>query len=386
MKNYFASINWRYLLFISLFLLICLEIFGRVYLSLVLKKSSKPKFQFDSYRLYSHIPNFKEGDGKKDWIVINGQGFRRESEVTKAKPTNTFRVFLMGGSAAHGISSAPPYPLVHIYMNETVDFYLEQKLKAKYPGKKIEIINAAVTGYQVFQHTAYLLSELLNYEPDLVVFLDGANDHYFNNPDFEYMGSNRYQFWKPRLQEPSLGGWFTYGWLWLSKYSGFARGVYSWKLNNDAGSYDKLPITSSKEYASTEQLIEGHKIASHKNFLRAIETNLMLLKANQVDAIVCLQPMLVLRNTNVLSPSEKSFVHQDENAKLLYPYVVKYLSELTTKYNAPFVDLNPEFNKDSYAKKQLLIDYCHFSPLGGEVIANTLMPTIDSIFVKSTSN
>jgi len=222
MKKFFASLNWKYITFITVFLIICLELFGRVYLSFVLKKSSKPKFQFDSYRIYSHIPNFKEGDGKKDWILINGQGFRRSTEVSKVKPAGTFRVFFMGGSAAHGISSAPPYPLVHIYMNETVDYYLEQKLKALHPGKKIEVINAAVTGYQVFQHTAYLLSELLNYSPDLVVFMDGANDHYFTNPEFDYMGSNRYQFWKPRLQQPSIGGWFTYGWLWLSKYSGFA--------------------------------------------------------------------------------------------------------------------------------------------------------------------
>jgi lysophospholipase L1-like esterase len=352
----------------------------------VLKKSNKPKFQFDSYRLYAHIPNFREGDGKKDWIQINGQGFRRSTEVTKTKDESTFRVFLMGGSAAHGISSAPPYPLVHIYMNETVDFYLEQKLKAKYPGKKIEIINAAVTGYQVFQHSAYILSELLDYNPDLFIFLDGANDHYFNNPDFEYMGSNRYQFWKPRLQEPSIGGWFTYGWLWLSKYSGFARGVYSWKLNNDAISYDKLPVTSSKAYATDAEMVKGHERTARKNFLRAIETNLQILHANNIDAIICLQPMLVLRNKNNLSETEKSFVHTDKNAHLLYPNVVRYLTELTTKYKVLFVDLNPEFNKEIHSKKQLLIDYCHFSPLGGEVIANTLIPTIDSIFVNSKTN
>lgn len=319
MKKFFASINWKYTAFITVFLIICLELFGRVYLSFVLKKSSKPKFQFDSYRIYSHIPNFKEGDGKKDWILINGQGFRRSSEVNKVKPAGTFRVFFLGGSAAHGISSAPPYPLVHIYMNETVDYYLEQKLKALHPGKKIEVINAAVTGYQVFQHTAYLLSELLNYSPDLVVFMDGANDHYFTNPEFDYMGSNRYQFWKPRLQQPSMGGWFTYGWLWLSKYSGFARGVYSWMLNNDAGSYDKLSIRSGKDFTSDSELLSAHKKTAHQDFLRAVEANLLILKANGVQSIVSLQPMLVLRNTTNLSPAEKAFLHKDETIKKLYP-------------------------------------------------------------------
>lgn len=86
MKNFFSKINWKYVLFISIFLIICLEIFGRVYLTVILKKSTKPKFQFDSFRIYSHIPGFREGDGMKDWIVINGQGFRRNEEVKKVKP------------------------------------------------------------------------------------------------------------------------------------------------------------------------------------------------------------------------------------------------------------------------------------------------------------
>lgn len=383
MKKFFSSINWKYLVFITLFLIVCLEIFGRVYLSFVLKKSSKPKFQFDSYRIYSHIPGFREGDGKKDWILINGQGFRRSSEVSKSKSPDTYRIFFLGGSAAHGISSAPPYPLVHIYMNETVDYYLEQKLKAAHPDKKIEVINAAVTGYQVFQHTAYILSELLDYQPDMVVFMDGANDHYFNNPEFDYMGSNRYQFWKPRLQQPTLGGWFTYGWLWLSKYSGFARGVYSWKLNDDASSYDKLLVKSGNVYANDSALIKAHALTAQKDFLRAVETNLLILKANHIETVVSLQPMLVLRNKNLLSPIESKFLHKDLNTQVLYPYVKKYLTDLTGKYSVSFVDLNPAFNRENFKQKQLFIDYCHLSPLGGELIAQSLFPTIDSIFVKS---
>ena len=35
----------------------------------------------------------------------------------------------------------------------------------------------------------------------MVIFFDGANDHYNNNPDFDYYGENRYQYWKNRLQK-----------------------------------------------------------------------------------------------------------------------------------------------------------------------------------------
>ncbi len=377
MKKVLAKIDWKYSLYVFITIIVCLEIFGRLYLTVVLRKSTNPKFQFDSYRIYSHIPNFNEGDGKKDWIKINGQGFRRNSDVSKIKNRNTFRVFLMGGSAAHGISTAAPYPLVHIYMDETIDYYLEQNLKSKYPGKNFEVINAAVTGYQVFQHTPYILSELLDYQPDLFIFMDGANDHFINNPKFDYFGENRYQFWKPRLQTPSLGGLVDYSFLWMSKHSGFARGYYSWRMNRDAKSKEN---TISKDYSDNNLRIEGHKAVAKNTFLRSIETNISILQANSVDVIICLQPMLVLRKESLLSKVEREFLNTDENTKTLYPAVTSELSQLSSKYNVPFIDMNLEYNLDAYSQKQLLVDYCHLSPLGAKVIANRLLPEVDGIF------
>ncbi|MBK7086803.1 MAG: hypothetical protein IPH53_20020 [Flavobacteriales bacterium] len=101
-------------------------------------------------------------------------------------------------------SVALPYPIEHVHMDGTVDAHLERMLKTSMPGQRVEVINAAVTGYHVFQHTEYLMSELLAYDPDMVIFFDGANYHYTNNPDYRYMTDLRHQFWKPLLQEPSL--------------------------------------------------------------------------------------------------------------------------------------------------------------------------------------
>lgn len=380
--KWFTRSRLYYLLFLFIFTLIALEIFGRIYLNTILKKSTDPKFRFNSYRIYEHVPGFHEGDGKKDWIVINNQGFRRSTDVSKIKPVNTFRAFLMGASAAHGISTAAPYPLVHIYMDQTIDHYLEENLKKLHPGKNIEIINAAVTGYQVFQHTPYLLSEILDYHPDLVIFFDGANDHYFNNPDFDYWGENRYQYWKSRLQHPSVSGCFNYFTLWLSKYSGFARGYYAWSLNNDAVKHDKKIIDPYKDNASGDVAIANHKQLAKRAFLRAIEANINILQTNQVQTIICLQPMLVLRDTINLSPAEKSFLNKDPNTQLLYPVVVQELNELTSKYRVPFIDMNPAFNDPKYKGQQLLIDYCHLSPSGGEAAANQMLQAVDSLVTK----
>src|SRR4029434_2947591 len=98
-----------------------------------------------------------------------GQGFRRRSEVEKKKPAGVYRIFLLGGSAAHGVSSAPPFPVRHLSDTETIDAALERELNTNNDTLRFEVINAAVTGYQLFQHTAYLQSELLDYDPDMVI-------------------------------------------------------------------------------------------------------------------------------------------------------------------------------------------------------------------------
>jgi lysophospholipase L1-like esterase len=376
MKKILTRKNLYYFLYLFVFTLITLEIFGRVYYSKVLQKSSEHMFRFNSYRIYEHVPGFHEGDGKKDWIIINRQGFRRAADVTKEKQQDTFRVFLMGGSAAHGQGN----PLVHIYQDQTIDAYLERKLKQLHPDHNIEIINAAVRGYQVFQHTTYILSELLDYHPDMIIFFDGVNDHYFDNPHFDYWGDNPYQFWKSRLQTPSVGGWFDYFFLWLSRFSGFAKGYCMWRLHNDATRPDIIPII---KYSDPDSAIAAHKIIARKSFLRAIETNINILKTNNIQPVICLQPMLALRISSMYSIQEKSFdqtgTNSGKNYQILYPTVVQELTDLTGRYQVPFINMVIPFNDPAYKGKQLFIDYCHLTPLGGEVVADNLLQAVDSV-------
>lgn len=379
-----------YLLFIIVFSITCLELAGRFYITQILKKSVNQKFRFNSYRIYEHTPNFREGDGVKDWIAINGQGFRRSTEVTKTKPANTKRVFLMGASAAHGISSGPPYPVVHIYQDETIDYYLETLLKKESPSVNFEVINVAVTGYQVFQHTAYIISELLDYQPDLMIFFDGSNDHFFNNPNYDYFKGNQYQFWKTRLQEPSAKGFFDYAFLWLSRYSAFARGFYSWRLNNDAQQYYFTKEPATKSYKTDRESIMKHKITATKSFQRSIQNNLLLLKENRINSILCMQPLLVLRDS-LNSPEKENYLRKyrdDKMYKVLYPSAIDILNGISRKYNVKFIDFNPIYNETRYRGQQLFIDYCHLSAFGNKVIAENLHSIVKELLIqqKQTEN
>ncbi len=375
--------NLLYALYVFVLLVIGLEVFGRIYLTCILKKSVNPKFTFDYFRVYKHRPGFTEGDKNGNWIVINKQGFRRNTDVSKIKPANTFRIFLMGGSAAHGISSSPPNPIINIYLNQTIDAYLEVLLKKKYPDKNFEVINAAVTGYQCFQHTAYLLGEIIDYHPDMVFFLDGINDHFIDNVNYDYYSDNRYLFWRSRLEDPSISGMKDYFMLWLSKYSAFARGYYAWKLTSDA--YDKkIAYPENMTFADDSERIKAQSIAAQKGYLRAVETNIQILKANNIIPVVTLQPIEILRSPELLSPEENNYLDKSlERIKPVYPVVVDQLKNITSKYQVTFEDFNPAFSNTEYAHQQLFLDYCHLTPLGGELVAKTIFPVVDSLYNES---
>ncbi len=98
-----------------------------------------------------------------------------------------------------------------------------------------------------------------------------------------------------------------------------------------------------------------------------------------VHTLVILQPLLRLRNDEFRNPVEKSFFIQNRAINILYPYVVEDLKRVTSKFNIPFVDMNPPFNNDTLKSKQLFIDYVHLTPLGGEVVANQIFPVVDSM-------
>lgn len=84
------------------------------------------------------------------------------------KPEGTFRVFLVGASAAKGSPYMPPF---------TAACLLERMLGDVWPDRKVEVINlgtTAVASYPVLG----MMTEALEYEPDLVVVYAGNNEYY----------------------------------------------------------------------------------------------------------------------------------------------------------------------------------------------------------------
>jgi hypothetical protein len=179
-----ARVEFRhYVLFQALFTLtFVVFVFGGVELVARVRqyhrfgpKSLHPLALRDQFTAYRLNPAYGRADRQHD-----AQGFRRDADVSLEKPANTVRIFITGGSTAYGYSTNMPEDTDNrwrlLYNNQTIDYYLEQKLNQAFPSKRWEVINAAAPAYQLSQELAQIESVLLRYRPDCVILLDGYND------------------------------------------------------------------------------------------------------------------------------------------------------------------------------------------------------------------
>ncbi|MEL6442125.1 MAG: SGNH/GDSL hydrolase family protein [Cyanobacteria bacterium J06621_8] len=131
---------------------------------------------------------------------INPQGFREEAPVPLKKPQGEIRIFLLGGSTAFGYGNSGN--------DSTISHHLEQRLQqrlrqqqsspqlyqpdilpadqtkqaaylakpAKIKSGNYRVINAAVPGYASGNELAQVALQILKYQPDLIVILNGYPD------------------------------------------------------------------------------------------------------------------------------------------------------------------------------------------------------------------
>ena len=128
-----------------------------------LSQEEKKQICQDQYNLrkagFDLIPN-----QKLDSININSLGFRGP-EFSPEKPSNTYRIFMVGGSTMFGASSTSD--------KNTIPGVLQQMVDQKF--SFVEIINAGQHGMNSISEFKKF-NEFALYEPDLIIVYDGWND------------------------------------------------------------------------------------------------------------------------------------------------------------------------------------------------------------------
>ncbi len=144
---------------------------------------------------YEFVPN-----QKSDVVEINAQGFRANQSIPPIKPANEVRILIVGGSTAFGTlapdNGATIASLLETQLNQQVKdqqanakkfrpdilpYFADEMEKAlKLPSKiregRYRVINAAVPGYLTSNVQSQIFSQLLDYQPDVLVLIDGYSD------------------------------------------------------------------------------------------------------------------------------------------------------------------------------------------------------------------
>ncbi|BAU14371.1 GDSL-like lipase/acylhydrolase domain protein [Leptolyngbya sp. NIES-3755] len=131
---------------------------------------------------------------------INEQGYRADQPISVTKPKDEVRIFMLGGSAAFGQLSSSNQSTIAAQLEnrlnqqvaaqkatpakfrpDTLPYFADELEKAlKLPPRiretRYRVVNAAVPGYASGNELAKLAFEVLPYQPDAIVLMNGYSD------------------------------------------------------------------------------------------------------------------------------------------------------------------------------------------------------------------
>jgi hypothetical protein len=347
---------------------------------------------FDAHRNHRLNPAFQL-PGEKGRLH-SPDGFRRDTPVPVEKPEQTVRVIALGTSALYGMGASVPYP-VHrpLYNDETITGVLETSLNKRLAESgsdfRVEVINAGVSAYQTFHELMYLNADLLEYDPDIVINIDGHNDFYETELNDRW---SEYSYSTSILVDEYNGRSFFLPWLTgvraMAPYSNFFNLVE--KANKRVWYLTKveqpLPNTPHRETPPLEDFEANVAEIARRTFLRDLWQIHQLGRRQGYDHCVFLQPEVVLETPGALTGHDREIQKitiermpdgAPENARRIH----RLLASLFEAEGLPFHDVSA-LAPINDANEDLYIDYCHLTPAGARLVAEqieaVLFPMVES--------
>ena len=171
-------------------------------------ENTKGMFEFDPLLTWKIRPKLKDVWWDFTSVSTNSRGIRMERDIMPKKP-GQLRIITLGDSVTFGyrvpvardranpaqVEIGRPYPAL-----------LAELLRAKYPGREIEVIPLACPGYTSGQGLAWLRRDIAELKPDAVTACFGWNDiRAAGLPDRETFPQTGEQVWARELVCRSQG-------------------------------------------------------------------------------------------------------------------------------------------------------------------------------------
>lgn len=308
---------------------------------------------------YTLRPNVEISYGKSK-LHINSLGFRgKEFDPDDTRP---FRVFVLGGSS---VFNRP--------VNNNLGFcvILENKLKVRFPGRNIEIINAGVSGYTSFHSLINLSTRILDYNPDAIIV---------------------YHSWNDLAAWPYLNRKANYGQLYQKVYSPLetrnalrtlANNSYLWlamkPLRLQLRKFLPLRIRFTSIVAKLKPNEGGDTDYGKLVYRRNIINIVTVAKKNRVQVLL-INPLTLVHSGN--SKEEKRRICYNcvkvpaERLPQLMSDAGIILEEVALAEHIPYIDLNKHLGQNI----DNLMDHIHLTPQGNEAVAEYLSQHWDEIW------
>jgi hypothetical protein len=287
------------------------------------------------------------------------------------------------GIGVQGGDSYPAHP--SLANDETVTFFLERDLNSRVRAAgfdvDVEVINAGVTAYQTFQHVLYFYETLYEYQPDMLLFLDGHNDFYNVDPAnpikaYGYSAAGMVRAVNERrplltmyLSSRYLGQ-YSYAFKFLEQVSLQLFERHEAPPHNSSQSA-RLPdgdFGTALEAAATIGFLRNYRLIEH--FARAAG----------IDYHVFLQPEVVFENDQGLHQPDRAIKATTEN--LYGPERVELMKRARARFPAlfaghriPYTDLGA-IADGAAEQAQLYLDYCHLTPAGSHAVAERMLAVV----------
>lgn len=350
--------------------------------------NSSQRHLYSAVRGHELNPSYRRNFDTGGRLIHSAQGFRRDGLIDMAKPAGVFRIFVLGGSALYGIGvqGGSTYPLHPTLANdETVTFFLERDLNARVRAAgldvQVEVVNAGVTAYQTFHHVLYFYETLYEYQPDMLLFLDGHNDFY----NVDRSNQIKAYSYSAASMVPALNQrrpWFT---LYVASR---ALGEYSHAFKV----LEKLSLAMFEKAEARPQnsgqssrLPEGDfdealRQAASAGFLRNYHLIDAFAQYYGFDYHVFLQPEIVFEDPHRLAPRDAAVqaiterLYGNERVEIMRRARTVF-PELFATRRVPYTDIG-SLAQGTGEREQLYIDYCHLTPAGARRVAERMLPAV----------
>lgn len=295
------------------------------------------------------VPGIRFTTRRGHEFLINPKGFLGPDFAEK-KPEGVYRIFAVGDSCTFGAGLWKlNYPAI-----------LQERLAAEPLGRRVEVINAGIEGYNSEFALGRIQSELLRYEPDMVILYIGWNDLMKVDP-----------------HNPTATG--RYAWLARAMETSYLFKAYSKVMF-----YHLRPLLMKPGLAATDAAIFDAYVP--QRFVDNLQSMIAALRSRGV------MPLLVTLPTVVTPTMDHEGLKRQHVFFPYYPgaYSVGGFLSLHAAYNrairsiagkerAPLVDLDAAFKARD--RSRLFWDTMHPSEQGHALVADTLAQTVKG-FVK----